>query len=50
MEREKDYNSTFELMTAIQAYIVGAYSRLFDIMWNVKVEKGKISLRITIPY
>lgn len=41
MEREKDYNSTFELMTAIQTNMVGAYSRLFDIMWNVKVEKEK---------
>lgn len=41
MEREKDYNSTFELMTAIQTYMVGAYSRLFDITWNVKAEKGK---------
>lgn len=48
MEREKDYNSTFELMTAIQAYIVGAYSRLFDIMWNVKVEKEKYLLEL--PY
>lgn len=48
MEREKDYNSTFELMTAIQTYIVGAYSRLFDIMWNVKVEKEKYLLEL--PY
>jgi hypothetical protein len=44
MEREKDYNFTFELMTAIQTYMVGAYSRLFDIMWSVKVEKEKLLL------
>ncbi len=48
MEREKDYNSTFELLSSIQTYIVGAYSRLFDIMWNVKVEKEKYLLEL--PY